>query len=179
MDLIITCHTGQFSNIDDLNGFQGDLKILTEDNFNKLKNSFIKYGFTSPIFIWLKDDQANILDGHQRIRTLKRLRDVEGWNIPNLPVVHIEAKNESEAKRKILQFCSDFGTMDSQGLYEFISTVGMDVSELVQDCSLRQIDMDDFKAEFFDDPIDFSPEENSKPDKDEEKSVCSECGRSR
>lgn len=173
MKLRITCKTGEYAEIDDLCQFQGDLKSLSDDNFNKLKKSFIKHGFTAPIFVWFKSGRANILDGHQRVKTLKRLRDVEGWNIPPLPVVPISAKDASEAKRKVLQFCSDFGTMERDGLYEFVSTVGIEMDELLNDFSLRQIDLDSFKLEFFEEPDGGATHGDDKADSD---TLCPSCG---
>lgn len=173
--LKITCDSADSAELDDLSPFQGELKSLSEENFSKLKNSFIRHGFMSPIYVWFDGDRANILDGHQRLRTLKLLRDREGWTIPRLPIVKVSANGEDEAKRKLLQFCSDFGTIETEGLYEFISEAGLGIDELFEDFTLRQIDMDSFKVEFFDD-LDGPHEPEGSDDKKEDASTCPECG---
>ena len=48
----ITCEGTDYVDYKTLAPFQGDLKIITDENLLKLKKSIIKYGFTAPAFIW-------------------------------------------------------------------------------------------------------------------------------
>jgi len=88
MDRIIEikCESNNYAPLDAFNELQGNLKDLNELNFNKLKLSILNYGFVAPLFVW-KDNKNKlwILDAHQRCRVLKHLRDVDGYDIPNLP----------------------------------------------------------------------------------------------
>lgn len=97
--------------INDLKPLQGNLKNLSEDNYNKLKNSIIKFGFFVPIFMW----NGYILDGHGRQRVMVK----EGWGDVEVPVVNIEAENELEAREKLLHITSQYQKITIEGLDEF------------------------------------------------------------
>ena len=68
----------------DLTPLQGDLKDLSEGNFEKLKKSILKHGITFPFFVWQSGGKNYILDGTQRDRVLKRMAE-EGYEVPPLP----------------------------------------------------------------------------------------------
>jgi hypothetical protein len=51
-----------------------------------------------------------VLDGHQRDRVLRRLK-AQGYSVPALPIAFIEAKDEAEARKKILLLSSQCGEM--------------------------------------------------------------------
>jgi len=97
--------------IKDLKPLQGNLKTLSEKNYNKLKNSIIKFGFFVPIFMW----NGYILDGHGRQRVMVK----EGWGDAEVPVVNIEAENELEAREKLLHITSQYQKITIEGLDEF------------------------------------------------------------
>lgn len=97
--------------IKDLKPLQGNLKNLTEENYQKLKNSILKFGFFVPIFMW----NDYILDGHGRQRVMIK----EGWGDTKVPIVNIEAENELEAREKLLHITSQYQTITIEGLEEF------------------------------------------------------------
>lgn len=76
----------------------------------------------------------------------------DGYLIPDLPVDYIAARSEKEAKQILLAHASQYGNVDSQGLYEFISKADIGIDEMMQSSSFPEIDLDAFKAEFLDDP---------------------------
>lgn len=133
--------------------FQGDLKSLSPINYEKLKQQILEHGFTSPFHLWhdRDADKTWCLDGHQRLRVLMRLKQ-DGYLIPDLPVDYIAARSEKEAKQILLAHASQYGNVDSQGLYEFISKADIGIDEMMQSSSFPEIDLDAFKAEFLDDP---------------------------
>jgi hypothetical protein len=101
--------------------FQGELKSLSDENFNKLKNEIINKGFRYPFFIWKSPEgKNNIIDGHQRLRVLMVLEQ-EGFVVPPLPVVYLDAQDEAEARDMVLAAISKYGDIDPNGLIEFIS----------------------------------------------------------
>ena len=53
-----------------LTPLQGELKELSDVNFEKLKQSILKHGITFPFFVWQSDGENYILDGTQRDRVL-------------------------------------------------------------------------------------------------------------
>lgn len=79
------------------------------------------------------------------------MRDEEQFTIPKLPCVLIEAKDREHAKKKILSLTSQFGDMTGQGLYEFMHEADLKLEEIM-DFKFGDLNLDDFKKEFFDDP---------------------------
>jgi len=132
----ITCDGTDYVDYKSLTPFQGHLKILTEDNLEKLKKSIIKYGFTVPAFIWKSGKKKYILDAHQRQIALGSLEE-DGYTIPDIPIVYIKAKNKTEAKEKLLHITSSYGEFDKGGLEDFLLSIDADI-ELLE--SLRLTD---------------------------------------
>ena len=132
-----------------LNRLQGDLKILTDENYKKLKNEILTEGFCFAIHVWENKEDAKIyiLDGTQRLETLTRMKD-EGYKIPQIPVVFIEADNINDAKKILLGGASQYGEYNQKGAEDFISTIeGIDIEYLNQNLALSNIIFDqiDFK----------------------------------
>lgn len=146
----ITCEAADVLALEDLSVMQGDLKSLSTENYEKLKNQILTNGFSAPFLIW--DDVPNskywILDGTQRDRTLLKMQ-AEGYEIPSLPVVWIHAKDRKEAAKKLLSFASQYGRVEGQGLYEFFSVEGIDWREGVQEFNFHELNFPDFAAEFY------------------------------
>jgi len=146
--------------LDDLAELQGDLKTLSKADYQRLKKSIVDLGFSFPAHIWRDPDgKAWILDAHQRCRTLKNMRDKEGWTIPPLPICEVEAKDIKEAKRKCLAAASQYGVVESQGLYEFMSEADLSLPEIEDSFRFPEIDMGVFAQEYF--------KENDRGDPDE------------
>lgn len=148
----ISCSTKDYLPLDSLVEFQGDLKSLSDENYQKLKSEILQTGFAFPIYVWQSKDGINyILGGHQRTRTLRKLQK-EGHEIPLIPCVLIEAENIKQAKRRIVQDVSQYGHVEKEGLYEFMngeSELGLD--DLKNSFDLPGIDLDSFALEYFED----------------------------
>lgn len=130
MDKVIKIHCEAKDKIalDDFIDLQGKLKVLNQEQFEKLKESITKYGFLYPMFAW-RDSKGKIwtMDGHQRISILKHLRDVDGFDVPNLPTAFINAKNRREAKERLLILNSSYGKITNEGLYEFLTEANYEI----------------------------------------------------
>ena len=128
LTLQIACDGYTRVNIDELRDMQGNLKDLTEENYVRLRNSMTKFGFSFPVFMWIdpQDNTKWIVDAHQRLRTLRKMKQ-EGWTIPELPADLIHAKDRVEAKKKLLLLNSRYGKMTQEGFDEFIDEVGFEV----------------------------------------------------
>ncbi len=148
----VTCIGAATLPLDQLSPFQGALKELSKTNHAKLRGALIKYGFSFPFFVWRKEAKNYVIDGHQRLSTLLLLRE-EGYDIPPLPVVWIEAENEKEAKAKVLLAVAQFGAVTNQGLYEFISGAGIDVGFLKESINLPEINLGLFQQTYFSDTL--------------------------
>ena len=101
---------------------QGDLKDLSEKNYNKLKNVLIKRGFRVPLFLYsapiAKPDGTHnlyLMDGHQRQRVMIN----ENMQPYEVPYILIEADTEDEAKAQLLEISSQYGTMTQEGFDTF------------------------------------------------------------
>ena len=119
----IKCKGADTLPIDRILEFQNDLKTLSKDNEKKLRNSILKFGFIAPFFVWDNHGDWRLLDGHQRLKTLLKMRE-EGYSIPLLPVDYIEADSEEDAKRKLLHITSQYGEFTVDGFENF--TFGLD-----------------------------------------------------
>lgn len=132
----ITCKAADIIDIDSLFKFQGGLKKLSFQNKNKLMISICKNGFTAPFFVWLSKDIFNLMDGTQRLETLLYMREL-GWEIPELPIVYIEADNAKDAKAKLLAITSQYGEFDEDILKDWFLELDDEISE-----SIRLVDQE-------------------------------------
>jgi len=124
--------------VDDLVPLQGDLKKLDDVNFNKLRDSLLEKGFRFTLHVWQSDNVNYILDGHQRVHVLQKLKK-QGYEIPKLTVNFVKAKDFNEAKELILYAISQYGKIDKDGFEDFI--VGLDLD-------FGKFDLPDFDYDF-------------------------------
>lgn len=113
--------------IKDLIPTQGDLKDLTEANYNKLKASFEKHGFIFPISIWQDGDKNYLIDGHQRQRVI-----VKEYGDAEVPIIKIPAKDINEAAEILLKVTSQYGTITQEGLDTFIAQYELPEAEIYE-----------------------------------------------
>ena len=127
----IKCETKDTMKLEDMTVLQGNLKARTEEDYAKIKKSILKYGFSFPAFIWVeKKTKTNFLiDGTGRYSALKQMQE-EGYLIPELPIVYIQAKDRAEAKNKLLRLNSQYGKMSKDSVLEFASDIELDFSEI-------------------------------------------------
>ncbi|MDR2643440.1 MAG: hypothetical protein LBC74_11675, partial [Planctomycetaceae bacterium] len=67
-----------------------------------------------------------------------------GFVIPDIPVVYIEADNEREARRKLIEINSVNGTFSKQGLLDFIKDLDIEYGEL----NIPGVDLKDIESMF-------------------------------
>ncbi len=147
--VVIQCGGQSSLSLDAMQDFQGNLKDLSKESYEKFKKQLLELGFSEPISIWKNKDKNYILNGHQRVRTLKAMRE-EGIHIPpELPVNLVEAKDLKEAKKKVLALTSQYGQITDDGLYEFAEMAGITFEELKTDFRLPEIDLDKYEKQFY------------------------------
>ena len=144
----IKCQGSMELPIDELKPFQGELKELSHESYEKLKAEILRHGFSEPIGVWKHETEWKVLSGHQRLRTLLAMRD-EGFKIPKVPVSMIYAKDVKDAKEKILALTSQYGEITDEGLYEFMNEANIDVSYL-DNIRMPEIDLGKWKDNFVD-----------------------------
>jgi hypothetical protein len=151
-----------------------NLDALSKENYNKLKNEIVNNGFSSPFYVWENPEDAKmyILDGHQRFHTLKQMRDKEGFVLPQFPIVMIDADNKEQAAHKLLSFASQYGKIEDEGLYEFLSQNNIFIDEVSESFSFPEINMDNFAAAFFNnETAEEESEQNNTPQEQSESSA--------
>jgi hypothetical protein len=104
--------------------FQGDLKKRTDKDIDDLKASILADGLLMPFALWKHDDILHILDGHGRYAALIKIA-LEDPSILNqaFPAVIIEAVDEIEAQKALLQIISSYGKVTKVGLAKFSSGI--------------------------------------------------------
>ncbi len=155
----IKCKGADLLPYDSLIQFQGDLKTLSKTNLKKLKKAIVKTGFRFPFYIWVNDEQNKIINGHQRDKALKSLKE-DGYEIPLLPVVYIYADNEQDARTAILENSSQYGEWNKSELDTWLDNIDAEIKE-----TLRFVNKEIDKTI----EVDLEPKENKKK-------VCPECG---
>jgi hypothetical protein len=113
----------------ELNEFQGNLKIRDDIDVDRITNSIIKFGFAFPIFVWRSGEENYIIDGHGRKLALEMLKE-RGYEIPDIPVVYIEAETKQQAKELLLRQNSKYGTVDNYELALMVRDIEDNVGEL-------------------------------------------------
>lgn len=154
----IKCTGAAVARLEDLVPLQGDLKKLDAEHYRKLKRSLLEHGFSFPFFVWRRtvyrdketgrqgdkekggQSQLCVLDGTQRDRVLRRLK-AQGYEIPPLPIAFIEAKDETEARKKILLLSSQYGEMTEDSLMEYLKESEIDLDDLLDTVDLPQVDI--------------------------------------
>lgn len=162
----IECTGATTVDIDDVHPLQGALKTLMEEDYDKLRKSIEELGFSDPLSLWIAPDGTKYIhDGHERILTLKKMRE-EGYTIPPLPASIIEAKDKTEAKKKLLANDSRYGKITADGLSDFMNEEdsAFEEAELADILEFPEIDFETGETE--DEP---------KPIKEPKEIECPEC----
>lgn len=133
----IKCTGTETVNFRRISAFQGKLKRITPENLDKLKTSIIERGFIAPPFIWKSPSGNKLLDGHQRLKALRQLAK-EGWEIPDIPVVYIEADTEQDAREKLLHIASQYGDFDQAELDSWLSDLDTGLDETLRLIGITQ-----------------------------------------
>ncbi len=127
--LKIKCEGTQYIDFHELQEFQEEIKQSTQEDLNKLKAEITK-GFKLPFMIWKYQKKWWILDGHQRKKALTQL-EKEGWYIPKLPAVAIQAKTKKEAKQNVVLFISQTGEVNENKLKIYVENYKINLENAV------------------------------------------------
>lgn len=149
----IKCKGADSKPYNELLPFQGNLKDLSDENYQKLKKEILELGFSEPVSVWLNDNKYHLLNGHQRHRVIKRMVEVEGYNCEPIPINIVEAKDVKEAKKKVLALTSQYGEITPDGLYEFMNESDISIEEITSSFRFPEIDLDLFNTDFFVDEL--------------------------
>lgn len=145
----VTCEGASLVPHEQLVHFQGNLKSLANEDYQKLKKQITDLGFSEPVSVWRHEGKYYLLNGHQRCRTISRMVVDEGFECPPLPVSFVDAVDANEAKRKVLALTSQFGKIEKEGFYEFLQGTDIAADELHENFRFPEIDLAAFTEEFF------------------------------
>jgi len=133
--------------------FQPDnLKKTEPHKLQKLANSLCQNGFSMNFYVWEKDGQILIIDGHSRHEVLQLLEsgaiypknpDGKEYSVTipeKLPCSFLHLKNKTEAKKAVLIYNSKYKNIDSDILAEWVSDLNLD--ELKSQIEIPELDID-------------------------------------
>lgn len=114
--------------------FQGKLKEAKDHE--KLLRVLTKRGFDIPLILWFKGNNPAkgvpyLLDGHQRLEVMGD-EDVNDNGSYEVPYIRIDAANVTEAKARLLEITSQYGTITEQGLREYLQAADLPVAEVLE-----------------------------------------------
>ena len=154
---------------ENLKPFQGNLKHIGKDEYERLRKGILELGFSFVPHVWKEGKDIYLIDGHQRIFTVRQMAEIEGYKIPPIPVAVVEAKTFAEAKRKILAAASQYGMVSKEGLLEFAKENDIPLDEIVATFHFPEVDFAAFASDFTPPPPEDLPE--VKEDEDAEKTM--------
>ena len=116
----ITCDSDELLSYGVIKDFQGRLKERSQDDIDHLISSIEHHGFSFPFFVWRQPNgTCSCLDGHGRLCALAQMES-EGYEIPELPVVYIDAFDEKDAKSKLVRINTVAGNYSKVGFCDLI-----------------------------------------------------------
>jgi len=121
-----------------------NLKQISKEKFDKLKQSIKANSFLQPFNVWDENGKIWILDGHHRKRAMEEL-EKEGYAIPEtLPANFIDCKSRRDAAKLVIVYSSIYADVTKQGLTDFITTEGLDLGDLSLEVDLPKLDLGTF-----------------------------------
>lgn len=136
----VSCEGADVLPLDQMTVLQGNLKTLDPVAREQLKKSILTHGVTFPFHLWRSKDANYILDATQRYYVVHDLRR-EGYTVPDLPVVWIEAKDKRDAAMKLLAAASQYGVVTNEGLTSFVNTFDLVPRKVFDMHRMSNIDM--------------------------------------
>lgn len=136
----IACRGAEAVQWDKLVPFQGALKTLSEENYQKFKAEILRDGFAEPITTWLREVKKMsgthyeyvVLNGHQRLATIRRMVTEEGYSVPALPVSIVYVQDEKQANELVLALTAQYGEMTNESLAAFLRERNLPVKETLE-----------------------------------------------
>ncbi len=119
-EIIIRCKTADRLNWRDITPLQGNYKKRTGEDIEKLCNLIKKRGIRFPSYVAKIGGEVFGIDTHGRLLAYEKL-EYEGYAIPPVPVVYVEAENKKLAKQLLLECDSRYGKISKEGFENFIA----------------------------------------------------------
>lgn len=166
----IMCEGAERVDWDLLEPFQGDLKKLSIENYDRLKEELLRDGYCEPITVWKKQESVTrsglgvyryiILNGHQRIATIREMVEIEKFTVDALPVSIVHVRDENHANDLVLALTSQYGEMTTESLAKFVKERGLRVQTVLERYRFPEVDGKDLIR------ICSDPQRNPEPEND-------------
>lgn len=126
-----------------------NLKAISEDGLQRLKNSIVSNDFVMPFNVWQDEDEVVwILDGHHREKALRSLV-AEGVPVPAmLPATFIEAETKQDAAKLVLIYSSIYAKITNEGLSDFLQMFEIPLEEFSDEIDIPEFSMPRFEQLF-------------------------------
>lgn len=131
----------------ELEWIQGDLKDLSDENFNKLHKSIKKNGIIKAFHVWENDGKIYCLDGNHLKKVLNKLLDDGDVEIPEkLKADFIHCDNMRDAEKLILIYSSFYAKITEDGLYNFLTQSGLneEISDLIDQIEIPEMNIESY-----------------------------------
>lgn len=173
--VVVRCEGANTLPLESFTEFQGELKSLQKQDYDKLKAQLLdpQIGFCEPINVWKTEGKFLIANGHQRIRTLSVMKK-EGVSIPHIPVSWVFPNSIEEFAKIVLSLCAQYGKIEKAGMYEYCSTHNIPVQYLEERLRFPEIDLPKYKLEFFEEHQPASEDDQGQLDQTKQ-IECPEC----
>ncbi|MDR0475570.1 MAG: ParB N-terminal domain-containing protein [Treponema sp.] len=135
--IAIKCKAAEYIPWRSIKPLQGNYKKRSNDDIKKLANLIIKRGIRFPSFISKIGKDIWAIDTHGRLLAYEFLESI-GYQIPNVPVAHIEAKDKAEAKQLLLECDSRYGHVTREGYAEFIEGIVVETEDLSLEIKIEE-----------------------------------------
>lgn len=129
----------------------GNLKTMTAESFERLKNNILKNDFLTSFYVWVDENKDYwLLDGHHRLHALEQL-EKDGADLESEYTCSVvDANTAKEAVEILLSYSSSHAKLDPLGVSEFIHTNDLDWTDLQNTLDLASIDLEKLKNENID-----------------------------
>lgn len=167
-EIKITCDLKDSLKLSEFTDLQPDnFKEMSTNSYQKFRLNMLKSGFHEPIKVWRDNGIYYIVDGHHRIKILKKFLD-KGYKIPLIPCYYVECDNRKEAIKMLLASNSHYAIMTAEGLDELLTVneIDLDIFNTI-DLTGHKIDTDVFLQQFHED-LEVEKDGDDVPDVDEE-----------
>lgn len=173
----VTCTSTDLIDPKRLTPFQGDLKWLEDKQYAKLKESLLRHGFSFPVYAWKNSRKNYVIDAHQRLLALGKMREegivLEGGKVP---VVWVMAENEKQAKELVLAAMSQYGRYDEDSVYKYINESNLEWAESKDVLDFPSFNMGTFEVGWFGDPAEGDDTVVAKSEDLDDDYKCPKCG---
>ncbi len=132
-----------------------DFQFIQDDDFKewigngdkKLLQSLVKYQFADPFKVWENNGVIYCLDGKHRWIDLKKAKE-SGVQVPDfLPATFINCTDITEAAEMVLVYSSAYARITEMGLYQFSIKFDLNISELGNNISFPDLNLEKFEGD--------------------------------